>query len=148
MENLYSIAVGAIQRIVDEKLTSLQEAHEEARAQNLLATRAALRGLVSQENPLRPVAELLASSLTIGREDGYPYRQVSEEAKKVWTAAMYALNGDGKVKEKKGIAHLQDDSCQLPALSLSSLATKEQEDDFKAWDALRSYKKAQTVQKL
>lgn len=106
-----------------------------ARLANVIATRAALRSLVAESDPLRPVAELLAASLTIGRDDGFQTRAVSDEATQIFDAAIQALpvGVDSGLRAVCGVY-------LTSYVNLNDVTRTEQSADVTAWMNLDGYR--------
>lgn len=135
---LHGEATLALQLEVDRRQAKFDIAATETRAANLQATRLALANLVDDNHVLRSVAELLACSLTIGREgDGYPVRECSEEAKDYWRRAVRSCDS--------GLDQLGN----RPVPDLTNRLTEdEQNADYKAWSAAADYRKSTAVDLL
>lgn len=126
-------AIAAIDGIVQQEQTRLDSAAAAARADNLTQTRAALLGLVAETDPLYPVCELLAHTLSIGRDDGYPERRAGDGCNEIVGAALTAL---GAARRTHPLARLW----RADRLSLEDLASKAAIADYAAWEAAREYR--------
>lgn len=145
--SLYGNAVLAIVSERQQKQAALDAAAASARAANVAATRAALQNLVPETDPFRPVAELLAATLSIGREsDGFPERTVSQEATQAYCAAVRVLVGSYLPKERTGglldvvSTHVGEYGI---GLDLDRVAVAARSADYAAWDAARNFRAAQ-----
>jgi hypothetical protein len=148
--NLYTEAVAAIRTQRETLAATLKLAADQARQANVAATREALRNLVPIDDPLRPVAELLADRLTIGRDDGYPGRTLPSEARLAWEAAIRALDITGcprteEAQARGGLLAVYRNANGIYWVDLESVATAEHYADYTAWSRYKDFMAAQTV---
>lgn len=97
-------------------------------------TRAAILALVPETDPLRPVADLLAHTLRIGREDGYPTRAVADECLAVVMSARAAMGASSAAHPLNVIWGSSD------YLHLHDLAEDAHDADYAAWRAATEYR--------
>ena len=126
-------AILAVLAVRTAKQTELDQAVATARAAHLTALRAALRDVVPADHPLRPVAELVAASVTVGREsDNFPARDLAPGVRAIVCAAYHA---DRSGKRMPSV---------IVILSPDSTAHDAYQADYDAWAAARAYREAQT----
>lgn len=143
MSHLYQQAVQAIRNAVDSKQAELDAAASAARVACLNAYRRDLLAGVDPASPAFAVCSLASTTVTVGREDGYPAANLPKEVRQAIVAAYNA-----------GI--LTGDRCQIRVGSLAmhrdasgfKLDPIEASADYEAWDASRSYRHHQTVHTL
>lgn len=145
--SLLSEAVAAVITMSDDLIRSLDDAAAEARRANIDATRDALRNLVPVDDPMRPVAELIAATLKVGREsDGFPERSVSPDAVTVYEAAIRALGYTRLPDLREGgllaILSRGIGPDARPLIDLGRVAIDEHETDFHAWCTAKDARKA------
>lgn len=144
---LYTNAVTTITEHAQQTQARLDAAATEARAKNLNnARKLALQG-VDPGSPLFPVAALVANTLEIGREDGYPEWRLPKETLSVLKAALEAE-----------ILVVQNQRILVGALrfyhDLSGVVCwdgpiQETNDaDYQAWKESRNYRRKQTYKSL
>lgn len=85
--SMYSDAVAAVRNVVDTQQQRRDAAAAERRAENIAAQRTAILGWEPEDSSYRAVVELLAHTMTIGREDGYPAVTIPEDTSAVLRAA-------------------------------------------------------------
>lgn len=141
--SLYEQSVHKIREHAEYTQTQLDIKARSARLTNIEAHRKAAMEGIHQESPLHTIASLVANTLSIGREDGYPSFKLPTETINVLKAAANAgliqfVNGHYVVGTLKfyhdfsGLAHT------LP----------EQAADVDAYIKASGYRKAQTVKDL
>lgn len=138
--SLYAEACLAVNTIAEEKLQSLKSAADAARQANITATRDAVRNLVPVDDPFRPVCEYLANGLTIGRDDGYPSRNKTDEMVEVYLAAIVASGADVKNRESHPLLKLMGNSGNL-YLTFEHVSEETHAADYAAWNAHREFEK-------
>lgn len=120
---------------VAKRQSELWYAAQHARQVNLSAHRAAAVEGIPEDNPLRPIAELLSATIRIGREsDDYPLFQVPESTRDVLRKA-YAAGMMGAEPRVGGLLFYTD--CDG---LISSVCSKSQSDDYNAWKAAKEYR--------
>lgn len=155
---LYANAVTAIRDHATATAAALDAAAAAARQAHIVALRAACLDGVAEDSPARPVAELLANTIAVGREyNGYPAQHYPDETKAVIIAAAKAgllechdhagkaipyVNADGVYitvgavnlyRDASGVSHIgRTSGGQLP----------ERTADYQAWDAAKKYPRA------
>lgn len=135
----YQQAVQAIRTTAEATQTTLDAAAVSARAACVAGLRALALQDIAPDSPAYPVAALLAQTITVGRDDGYPEITIPETTRAVLRAAIAA-----------GIIAKDDGYVQLGQLSLhrdcSGLYNKPAcwDADFDAWDRASTYRSAQT----
>lgn len=141
--SLYSNAVAAIVSTREAKQAELDAAARHARVSHLQALRSDLRDV--SDTPLAAIRNLLAESITIGREDGFPQYNVPEAVKQILVAAAQS----GILVSEKG----QGGNLHYPLGSIafhydfSEFKTKHAlfDADYLAWAAAKDYREAQKV---
>lgn len=88
--SLYSEAVAAIRYHSDTIRLGLEAKAREARAVNDRAVREAIRQWEGPDSPFHAVTELLAHTVMLGRDDGYPSLGIPDDTRKVICAAFRA----------------------------------------------------------
>lgn len=141
--SLYSTAVEAIRTAAEQRQAELDSAAAAAR-QNTIAElrRLAVEG-VPEDSTARAVCELVAHSVTVGREsDGYPEMRVPQEVAAVVWAAVDAR-----------IIKTHDNRAIVGRLKIYKCGgiyedMPEKQRDFLAWNEAREFRKSQTWAKL
>lgn len=149
--SLTAEAVTAIQALRAEMIARLTRAADEARAKNILATRTALTQLAASDTTFAPIADILAATLTIGRDsDDYPERNVSQEAKDLYAAAIradgYTTLPESAADAETGllaVLYVGGGKYHSPSVDLDRITQKEHRADLDAWSDLTDYEKHQ-----
>ena len=147
-------AVEAVQATQEAVLRQLAREAREAREANLRAIKIAIRSLLPKSDKLYPVLVAAAASVTIGREDGYPARDLSPDGRVVWAqgvlayvareglAAMhYAMPpapgpAEGSPWQQGPLGVTARNQYNAPAIDWSRVAPVEQQTDYEAWQRL------------
>lgn len=125
-------ALAAITEYRDERQAQLDHAAREARLANLAAYRNRVLDGIGEDSPLRPIAELVSATVTIGRDsDGYPQVSVPPETVQALRLAKNAELWVGL--ELGGVSFSRE-------FSVSHDLT-EWHADYEAWNAAKEYRK-------
>jgi hypothetical protein len=140
---LYQKAVEAVRNTVEETQADLDAVAVKAREANIAALRSAIMGGVQEDSPTYSVCALLAHTVTIGREDGYPEVNMPEDTKSVLSAAKQAgmfrrRYGHVCIGETEWYADLSGMAVNLPSHVI----------DCDAWDSAKKYRDRQTLSSL
>lgn len=133
--NLYSMAVVMIVAFAEAEQARLDAVAAEARARHVDALRKALTG-EQDGSAAATVRALLAQTVTVGREDGYPAVSVPSSTDAVVVAALQAGIKIGGLVRPAGRG----------AYSLADVGEKCA--DYEAWIDAREYRAKQTWSKL
>lgn len=141
-------AVAAVTAVADKLQADLDAAAAAARAANLAACRETLRNLVPEDDAMRPVAELLAATITIG-QDGYPTRSIPEDTARVYAAAIRALGhsvwppAHARVGGLLGVLSTFEGEGSIvdPYINLDRICIAQHRADYTAWDAAQKARK-------
>jgi hypothetical protein len=142
--NLYIIAARAVQTHSAAVQVDLDRRAADARAANIAGHRDAAISGVSTDSPVWPVACLVASTLSIGRDDGYPAVEIPDSTRAVLRAARDAglLTRGARDLIYVGTLGFYSDFS-----GLSDKATT-WEADHTAWDQAKTYRAKQTASTL
>jgi hypothetical protein len=140
-ETLYTRAIAAIRSESERKQADLDAAAASARAHCIATLRAMCLEGIEEGTPAHAVCSLVAHTLTVGRDDGYPVVSIPQETRAVVVAAIHA----GILPSRPlmiGAVHWHSD---LSGLSSDPSC---QRDDYLAWDAAQVFRAAQKWSKL
>ena len=141
--NLYQKAVTSVLTVAQKTQAVLDQAAVTARNNNQAAIIAAATEGVDSESPLYPIATLVAQTITVGREDGYPSVSIPDEIFAVIKAAYQS----GMVEKKNGYLCVGKIQFYTDG-GVHSTQCSEHDLDFQAWNKAANYRNAQTVYRL
>lgn len=142
---MYSEAVKAVSRIVAQTESKLAAEFRVARHANISATKEAILDLLPADDPMYPVTELIAHTLTIGRaSDDFPHRSVPVDTQNVFAEAIRAEGHNhlpDPIDRVSGLLKiLGGHANSVPSINLESLTRTEHNADYDAWDKLKKYR--------
>ena len=135
----YQNAVSAIRTYSESRQAELDALAATRRQEHIVAARAACMAGVEEGTPAAAVCALVAQTLTVGREDGYPEYRLPDE---VWDA-IQAARAAGLLTATVGALKLYSDNTRGFAGTVSL-----HDADYHAWLDAKEYRAAQTWAKL
>jgi hypothetical protein len=142
--SIYSDAVASIRAYSDARQAELDAVAAAERVKSIATLRNMAIDGVPSDHPARPVCELVAHTITVGRDDGYPAIDLPRET----LAAVVAAKNAGLLRVVPGphsCAWVGKIEIYADGSGVSSQAPSA---DFQAWDTARKYREAQTVKRL
>lgn len=131
---LYSDAAAAITKTREQMQEILDQEAQQARTAHIEALRADLR--CNDDSPFAAVANLLAETIQVGRDDGYPAYRIPDDTKTAICAAVEA-----GILPRRDIRYL-DFGCITLYSDCDGVSDKHDlwNADYNAWKAAREYR--------
>lgn len=141
-ESMHTYAA-AVRGHAESEQARLDRAALDARAATVAAYRALAVEGVAPDSPAYPVCALVAQTITVGREDGYPAVSIPDTTRAVVLAAAAAA-----VLPRRGQYVLTGGLEWHADISGLSRSPDPWQDDYAAWDEARTYAAKQTWRSL